>query len=149
VIITSLAEAFVVQDAFDIRRLNFPAKVDLSISLGLIPKEWRPPILKVNEMRNHAAHEIEFEFGDDDKDELWKLLPAHLQDTALRVNNVAPERYRDLHLRSMMLPLIVWLDIWRQKAAAERIHMKFSQRDLVAAMEEVRIHRPELFDDAT
>lgn len=144
VILQSLNEAFAVPDVLDLRRLNFPAKVDLCIALGLFPSLWRDALLKANEMRNRAAHRIDAEFDDSAKEDFWRTFPEFLQDAALSHKNLPRERFLELRLPSLFAPLILWLDISRQRAAARRIRERFSVKDLERAVAEVHARFPDL-----
>jgi hypothetical protein len=44
-----------------IQRLNFPAKVDLAISLKIIPANHRNIFIQINNLRNNFAHELDYE----------------------------------------------------------------------------------------
>lgn len=44
-----------------IQRLNFPAKVDLAISLKIILANHRNIFIRINNLRNQFAHELDYE----------------------------------------------------------------------------------------
>jgi hypothetical protein len=136
VLIKSLEDAFAVPDAMDLRRLNFPSKLDLCIALGLLPSAWRPAAAKINEMRNQVAHKIDFQFGGETKRELWSTLPDFLQEAILGDAHLIPSDAHQLTYAQIFRGFIVWLDIVRQKSNVNRIDTKFAQLHLRQVLDE-------------
>jgi hypothetical protein len=127
VLIQTLADAFRVKDAFNLRRINFPQKLDLCIALGLLPAAWRRSVMIINQMRNDVAHQLDHSFPDSVRLELWDEFPPPLRELVAEQAGVPLEEGRDkakfLHLFKV---LIVWLDISRQNEKKRRIHFKYA-----------------------
>jgi hypothetical protein len=138
VLIQTLLDAFVVPDAVQLRRINFPAKVDLCIALGLIPEFWRDAVLKMNEMRNRVAHRLKFEFAESEKVELVKMVPKFLREILLDDAKVAPNELEKLAWWRIFYIATLWLDIARQKAKVARIDEKYGALYLRRTLERAK-----------
>jgi predicted nucleotidyltransferase len=51
---------------FDPYKIDYPEKVDLCVGLGILPSAKKQVYLKVNNIRNKFAHELNYEFTFDD-----------------------------------------------------------------------------------
>jgi hypothetical protein len=65
-LLVDVANIKIDKNEFDVFKLNFPRKVDLCISLGLFDNNKRQSYLKLNEIRNHFAHELNYKFTFED-----------------------------------------------------------------------------------
>jgi hypothetical protein len=126
ILITLLREAFVHPEALDLRRWTFPAKLDLCIAMGLVPSELRSAIAKINEMRNHVAHKLDFQLTETIKQELWQSIPLFLQQTLLDDLKLTRGDEHKVEFDSIFTLIVYWVDIWRQQHTKARIAMKYS-----------------------
>ena len=127
-LIQMLCEAMTYPNEEVIRRLNFPSKLELCIAFALIPDEWKPAVLKVNEMRNRMAHRLEALFLADERLNLFRMFPEPVQKLALEeVGETDPKRLSWGHVLRV-LPIA--MDIWRQQKAVERVRGKISHERL-------------------
>ena len=62
-LLVGVANIKIDKNEFDVFKLNFPRKVGLCISLGLLDNNKRQSYLKLNEIRNHFAHELNYKFA--------------------------------------------------------------------------------------
>jgi hypothetical protein len=132
VLIQTLQDAFAAPGEIELRRLNFPSKLDLCVALGLLQPEWRRPVLKVNEMRNRMAHRLDTEFTDKDRQDLFDALP----------DGKFKEMCRDdASWENLFKGIPVWFDISRQNAQSERIHTNVAETHLKRLLDETKGRR--------
>jgi len=134
VLLQMLTESFVVSTSLDLRRLTFPVKVDLCIAMGLLGAGWRGVIGKLNEVRNQAAHRLGVPLGDDQRHELWSLLPAELKAELLTDSHEGDA----VPLEKIFQFMILLIDIQRQNAAASRIEATYRREYFRLASENAR-----------
>jgi hypothetical protein len=134
ILLQMLTESFVVSTTLDLRRLTFPMKVDLCVALGLLGTDWRGVIGKLNEVRNQAAHRLGVQLGDDQRHELWSLLPTELKTELLSDTGNADA----VPLERIFQFLIILTDIQRQNAAASRIDTAYRREYFRLASENAR-----------
>lgn len=53
-------------EEFDAYKIDYPEKVDLCVGLGILPSAKKQVYLKLNNIRNKFAHELNYEFTIDD-----------------------------------------------------------------------------------
>lgn len=139
VLIQTLSDAFSNPEAIELRRMNFPAKLELCIALGLLPELWSKPVRTINEMRNTVAHRLEFQFDDSERLKLFNLLPDFLQEECLV--NAGRKRGEETGLEwwQIFVVIVVWLEIARQKVAVSRVRHEFSSRWLREVIDKSRL----------
>jgi hypothetical protein len=49
------------EDANDFSRINFPLKLQFCVALGIYEVDGLPAFIKLNKLRNDAAHKLDFE----------------------------------------------------------------------------------------
>lgn len=79
VLIAFLTEALRYPEVIKFRRIPYPLKVDLCAALGVVPKEVVPALIKVNEFRNKMAHNLNYQFTEQDKLDLYNCYPKYGQ----------------------------------------------------------------------
>jgi hypothetical protein len=137
VLIHTLKDAFPVPDAIQMRRLGFPAKLDLCIAMGLVPKEWSAAVLFINEMRNKVAHRLEFEFTEADRTKLLNLLPSDI--TQFFSDRLEKSKTDWVFLFRL---IVLHFDIARQKRKVRRIREKMSEERLRRVVDQVNKRWP-------
>jgi hypothetical protein len=125
VLIQTLLDVFLVPAAIELRRINFPAKIDLCIALGLIPGFWRNAVIRMNDMRNRVAHRLKFEFSEQEKAELVGMIPEFLRSIMLDDAHIAENELEKLDWWRIFYVATLWLDIARQKAKEVRINERY------------------------
>ncbi len=127
VLIQTVTEEMVRPDEVEMRRLSFPAKLDLGVAMGLIDPNWRPALNRVNEMRNKMAHRLEYSFDDREKVELWRMLPKYAQDVCFDENNSWTEAdVTALPWVKIISAVVVMLEVSRQSIKQQRIGRKYA-----------------------
>ena len=76
-------------EALNVQRLRFPEKIDLAIALGAIRKEDKPPLIKLNSLRNKVAHNLQYNISVQDVRDIYNSFDPDM--TALA--NGAAELY--------------------------------------------------------
>jgi hypothetical protein len=140
VLIFFLRQSFSQPDEINLKRISFPTKVDLCIALGLIDKELRAPLNKVNEMRNRVAHTLDVEINDQERKEFWMSLPPRLRRARLEILKISDVENPDIRFPQIFDGLIVWLDICRQQYIQGRIKMDFARLNLKRVLDETAHH---------
>ncbi|WP_425989903.1 hypothetical protein [Afipia sp. DC4300-2b1] len=130
VLIQTLLDACPNPEAIELRRMNFPAKLDLCIALGLLPDLWSKPVRTINDMRNTVAHRLEFQFSDSERLKLYNLLPEFLREECLVNAGKKRGAEKALEWWQIFVVIVVWLEIARQKVAAGRVRQEFAGRSL-------------------
>lgn len=123
-LIQMLVEAMSLPNVSLVRRMNFPMKLDMCIALGLLGEEWKAPVNKVNEMRNKVAHRLNFEFSQNEKDELFALFPPLVQQMTL--DEVGAKDKSHLAWGNILRVLPIAMDIYRQQRMIGRVREKYS-----------------------
>lgn len=57
-------------EALKVEGMQFGNKVNLLAALGLLAERWAAPIRRLNTMRNHAAHRLDWDLTDDEAEAL-------------------------------------------------------------------------------
>jgi hypothetical protein len=130
VLIATLTDALKNPEAVNLRRLNFPAKLNLCIAMGLIKEELRNAATKINEMRNGAAHKLHVEFSSELKAGLWTTLPQFLKETLLLEFQSSEGHSERLTLGQMFYGFVLFVDIVRQKNQITRIETSYGEKYL-------------------
>jgi len=73
-IVEILHEKLVNPNALEFNKLNFPLKLQLCASLGILEKQDLPAYIRLNKLRNDSAHRLDFEIADKNIQELISLL---------------------------------------------------------------------------
>ena len=133
VLIQTLADAFAAPDEIELRRLNFPAKLDLCIALGLLEPQWRGAVTKMNEMRNRMAHRLEITFTDQDRIDLFNTVPEGILKDAYRDEKQSWE--------NLLKGIVIWFDLSRQAKKEQRIRNKYSEERLNRLLAETKPQR--------
>jgi hypothetical protein len=127
VLIQTVSEEMAKPNEIEMRRLSFPAKLDLGIAMGLIDSEWRPAVNRVNEMRNKMAHRLEYKFEDKDKLELLRMMPKYAQDICFEEDTVWTESdAQALGWVKVISAVVVMLEVSRQSIKQQRIRRKYA-----------------------
>jgi hypothetical protein len=141
VLITTLSDALKNPEAVDLRRLNFPAKLNLCIAMGLISEELRNAATKINEMRNGAAHKLHVEFSSEVKAGLWSTMPQFLKEEILREFQSEGHSER-LTLGQMFYGFVLFVDVVRQKNQVSRIGESYGTKYLRRVLDKRSPSRP-------
>ncbi len=62
-------------DAIDLDRLNFLTKARLAITMGLFEPDVLSALTALNTLRNNFAHKFNYQFTDQDKQDLLNAIP--------------------------------------------------------------------------
>jgi hypothetical protein len=126
VLIAFLTEALRYPEAVKFRRIPYPLKVDLCAALGAVPKEIVAPLIKVNELRNRVAHNLNYQFTEQDKRDLYNCYPKYGQELVLEAGE--PGRsypLSEIGFGHMLKVIIILCDLgrlkyieWKQERAA-------------------------------
>lgn len=76
----TIGEALVEPHALELDRASFPLKLDLSIALGVTPRELRPALLGLNKLRNQLAHDASASVDCQAATAIYQKLPDTLQE---------------------------------------------------------------------
>jgi hypothetical protein len=127
VLIQTVSEEMARPDEVEMRRLSFPAKLDLGIAMGLIDPDWRPALNRVNEMRNKMAHRLEYTFDDKEKMELWRMVPKYAQDVCFDEGKPWTEDdAQALPWVKIISAIAIMLETSRQSIKQQRIGRKYA-----------------------
>jgi len=101
--------------ALKIDRLNFPAKTELAIAMGLLPEDLSPVLLYVNNMRNNFAHDLNFKISPAVIEEFFKKFPKQGQEILLQDDNGSTQSVslENIRFASFFEVLFVLLDLTR------------------------------------
>jgi len=130
VLIATLTDALKNPEAVNLKRLNFPAKFNLCIAMGLVGEELRNAATKINEMRNGAAHKLDVEFSSEVKAGLWTSFPQFLKGHLLAEFKSNEGHSDRLTLGQMFYGFVLFVDIVRQKNQIARIATSYSEKYL-------------------
>jgi hypothetical protein len=119
-----------------VKRLAFPAKLNLCIAMGLVPKEWRAAILRVNAMRNEMAHQLDHAFSETDKMSLVRTMPKYAQELCLEES--PPDKPEQVHWSRVIRSIPVLLDVLRQQHKRHRLEMKYAAINARIVLEETQ-----------
>ncbi|MEA2887707.1 MAG: hypothetical protein QOD11_2067 [Bradyrhizobium sp.] len=122
----------------DLRRLSFPAKLDLALALGVLPLEFRRIGNVLNEMRNKVAHRLDFEFGDEHQRLLWNALPDVIRANLLKHKSLPADRFLEIHIHSVLVALLSAAEGFRRRAAIGRARNRVADQHLREAVELAR-----------
>ncbi len=131
VIRQTLTEAFEVADGVDLRRMSFPTKLDLCVGLGIYPRPWRGIIGRVDEMRNRVARKLDTQVSEHAKRELWEMLPEMAKQSLRSAYDREGDPLLPMPLARIFHGIIVWTDIFRQRAKRQRIELKYANASRV------------------
>lgn len=116
VLIAFLTEALRYPEAVKFRRIPYPLKVDLCAALGVVPKDIVPVLIKVNELRNKVAHNLNYEFTEQDKRDLYNCYPKYGQELVIE-RGVPGETHplAEIGYGHMLKVIVILCDIGRIK----------------------------------
>ena len=89
-------------------RLSFALKVELAVSLNLVPPELAPSLMCLNNLRNKAVHRLDYRFSDADKRALFDSISADVQAELLQESS-----FDTLSLPVLLRCLVFLLDSLR------------------------------------
>jgi hypothetical protein len=130
VLIATLTDALKNPEAVNLKRLNFPAKLNLCIAMGFVGEGLRNAATKVNEMRNGATHKLDVEFSSEVKAGLWTSFPQFLKGHLLAEFKSNEGHSDRLTLGQMFYGFVLFVDIVRQKNQIARIATSYSEKYL-------------------
>lgn len=127
VLIETITEEMVCPDEVETRRLSFPAKLDLGIGMGLIDRRWRAAINRVNDMRNKMAHRLDYSFEEQEKLELWQVMPKEAQSVCFDERQAWTDADAGkLEWVRIISAIVVMLEVSRQSIKRQRIGRKYA-----------------------
>jgi hypothetical protein len=88
----------------------------LCVGLGILSKELAVSVRKMNEYRNHTAHNLEFRLGAQQRKDFFYSFPEHGRELILEFPGATGKRaIEDVPLWQMVKVIIILLDLERQK----------------------------------
>lgn len=87
VLISFIQTGLTKASALKIDRLNFPAKTELAIAMGLLPENLSGALLYVNKLRNDFAHNLDFQIAPAIREEFILKFPPHGRALLLKDEN--------------------------------------------------------------
>jgi hypothetical protein len=114
----------------DTERMVFAAKIDLCAAMGLIDDGTKGLLRRVNKMRNSIAHNLSFKITRADAKALYDMS----EPIARQLIDEVRGKKRGSLLSHCLMVNVVWLDISRQRLAADRLFHKRKELRLYGAM---------------
>ena len=104
------------------QRLKFSEKVDLACALGLLTLGLRPPLARLDSLRNQSAHDRDFEFSKKDALEFENLLTsANGDDKAERKELIKLLRDIGYELSPKVFLTMLWVFVRQDRFSAEKV----------------------------
>ncbi len=114
-------------EALNIERMGFQQKANLVAALGMIDEQRADVIQRINTVRNHAAHRLDWELSDDETQSLIEqIAPSEFRDSDQSLNEL------------LVLALTQLVGYVEGKAVAERYLL--DNRDAIAARHHLTRH---------
>ena len=128
VLIQTLLDAFEHPNEMQLRNINFPAKLNLGIAMGIIGQEWRQPVTLVNQIRNKVAHRLDYQFTEVEKLEIFESLP----DWAKKIvtSDAKTEDVNAMEWWHLLASVVAILDLLRQRVAVNRVKERIGHEHL-------------------
>ncbi len=118
----------------DLDRLTYVIKVQLAVSLAVLPHELAAPLTCLNALRNKAVHKLDYKFSEADKRSLFYSMPKHVQKMVLEHDD-----FQSLSFSVILRSIVFLLDSIRhfnqEEKRIRRERMKIFRRDHWSAVE--------------
>jgi hypothetical protein len=112
-----LTEALAKPEAISLSRMGFGQRLDLVVTMALLPDEVVTPIRKLSSLRNKIAHDLTFEVSDSDIRDLENCTPVHLREV---IQMDAGRKAGSLELHELLKLILFKAEITRQESAGRR-----------------------------
>lgn len=129
-----LGEAMSYPDEVDLDRTSFATKLDLAAGFGLITRQIKSYLKRVNKIRNDIAHNLAFEVKGTDYDNLRQLSADNIRveiDRLITENNAS-------QMEAVLFINLFNLDIIRQGWVASRLKQRRDEEKLKRVLATVR-----------
>ena len=112
-----LIEALKRPEEINIKQMNFATKLNILSALGLISKDLKASITKINRLRNEVAHNLNFDLGDNNFNDLKNNIPKIFK--KIKIDGLG--RASDpLRFNEALAFVLIQLEATRQVAKLER-----------------------------